>query len=116
MDSPSFGIRERAYKALKDLGLQAEPQIKKAMEGQTSLEVKERLRTIHKSFEGPTTNELRAIRALEVLEFIDTPASRDVLRSLAEDKAGGRLVREARESFERLENRDARATARAVPK
>jgi len=98
------------------MGPLAEPQIKKALAGQTSLEAQKRLLAIQKSFEDPTTNELRAIRALEVLEFIDTPAAREVLRFLADDKAGGRLARAARESFERLESRDARATARGVPK
>jgi hypothetical protein len=105
LDSPTFGVRERAYKALKEVGPQAEKQVRKALEGKPSLEVHNRLSAILKSMDSYTTSELRHVRALETLELLDTRAARDLLRGLAADKEGGRLTRAARESLQRLESR-----------
>ena len=45
--------------------------------------------------------ELRALRAVELLEQLDTPGARRLLRSLAGGAAGARLTREAKEALDR---------------
>jgi hypothetical protein len=50
-----------------------------------------------------TGEELRRVRAVEVLEAVGTAEARDLLGVLAKGAPGAALTREARESLGRLE-------------
>jgi hypothetical protein len=51
---------------------------------------------------GPSPEDLRAARALEVLEHLGTADARALLRALAGGSPGARLTGEARAALQRL--------------
>jgi hypothetical protein len=53
----------------------------------------------------PSVDEVRCLRALIVLERLNTPAARRLLSLLAEGAPAARLTHAARASVERLEQR-----------
>ncbi|HEV2946146.1 MAG TPA: hypothetical protein VGX70_02150 [Gemmataceae bacterium] len=54
------------------------------------------IQTIH------SPDQLRALRAIEVLEHIRSPEAREILQSLAKGPQAARLTREAQDSLDRL--------------
>jgi hypothetical protein len=54
----------------------------------------------------PAGERLRALRMLELLERIGTPAARDLLKGLAENESDVWLAREAQAIEARLRRRD----------
>ena len=55
-------------------------------------------------------DELRALRAVEVLEHVGTPEARQVLEGLTQGAPEARLTQEAKASLERLARRPASPT------
>ena len=51
----------------------------------------------------PTAEELRRLRAAEVLESVGTPEARDLLKKLAGGAPGAPLTRDAQGALRRLE-------------
>jgi len=110
LDSEEFAHRERATEALRKLGWAAEPALRKALADKPSLEARKRIQTLLDSFgELHLPKELvQLLRGIEVLERVNTPAARRLLRKLADSKPGDGLgqqemSREAKASLERLE-------------
>jgi RNA polymerase sigma factor (sigma-70 family) len=99
LDSERFGEREKARKELERLGEAAEPALRKALAGQPSVEVRQRLSRL---LEGLTSGWLRTQRTVETLELLGTPEARQVLRSLAAGTPEARLTREAKAALECL--------------
>jgi hypothetical protein len=108
LDSPTHAVRQKAEDDLKKLGDQVEAQVKKALTADPSPEAEKRLGAILKALDGhvPTGDDLRAIRAMETLEFAALPASRTLLQHYAKMPGSARMTREARESLQRLSGRD----------
>jgi WD40 repeat protein len=104
LDSEEFQEREDATQALVRAGPTAEAAVKKALENKPSAEAKQRLEFILNKMSGklgPDVEEVRVVRAVEVLERVGTPEARKVLEEFA--KGGeGRLNVEARAAAERL--------------
>jgi hypothetical protein len=100
LDGESFKQREAATKRLKDLGLQAEPGLRAALENRPSLEQKRRVEELLAALPVPTSppppDELRQLRALVVLERIGSPEARRILAEMAKGPESARLVRQAR--------------------
>jgi WD40 repeat protein len=107
LDSPRFAVRQKSSTELAQLGKQAEPALRKALEGQPSAEARRRIERLLASPGGtqPTPEQMREARALEVLENIGTPAARHVLEVLARGASGSRLTQEAQASLKRLNRR-----------
>jgi sugar lactone lactonase YvrE len=107
LDSPQFAIRQRATAELEQLGDAAEPALQHVLAGQPSLEVRQRAeRLLAKLRAAPVSGErLRVLRAMEVLEYIGTPAVRPVLESLARGAPEDQLTQEAKASLKRLTKR-----------
>jgi hypothetical protein len=107
LDSNQFTVREAASQELEKRGASAEPALRKALEKHPSAEARQRLESLLKKLESPSAEQLRDLRALQVLEYVDTPEARQVLETLAKGAPGARLTREAKASLERLAKRPA---------
>jgi WD40 repeat protein len=110
LDSESFAKREKATKALTELGELAGPALRKAQAG-PSAEVRRRAEAIfnalkEKGDEWTAPADLfSACRAVEVLEMIGTRDARGVLEGLAKGEADAALTTAATAALKRLEQR-----------
>jgi WD40 repeat protein len=107
LDSEQFQEREDATEALVRAGKESEAAVKKALENKPSAEAKQRLEFVLSKMNGnlgPNMEDVRATRAVEVLEKIGTPEARKALEEVAKG-AEGHLSAEARSALERLKGR-----------
>jgi WD40 repeat protein len=104
LDNNEFAVRERATAELTKLGDTAEPALRRLLEQRPSLEVRKRVENLLEKVENwradPTI--LRKVRAVAVLEYLDTVESRRLLELLAAGAPGARLTEEARDALARL--------------
>jgi hypothetical protein len=107
LDSEQFMIRTRASQELEELGELAETALRKALAGDLSLEARRRVENLLHKVEARilSPKQLLTLRAIEVLEHIDTPEARQLLRRQAGGAAEARLTREAKAALERLAKR-----------
>jgi hypothetical protein len=102
LDAPAFADREAAGKALLASLRRVEPALRAALATATSPEQKQRLSALLAAADKYTPDELRHIRAMEVLERIGTPAAADLAAKLAGGAANAILTREAKATLARL--------------
>jgi hypothetical protein len=107
LGSPEFAVREKAEKALADLGDLAEPALRGILEGNPDLDLRQRARALRDRLPSWTGERLRLWRVIQVLEAIGTPDARVVLEKLAKGAPESRLTREAQASLHRLAKRSA---------
>jgi WD40 repeat protein len=106
LDDNRYAVREQAAHALAELPEQAEPALRATLAGRPSLELRRRAEAILQAIDqAQSPARLRAMRAVEVLEGIGTPAARHLLGTLAGGAPAARLTREAKASLERLAKR-----------
>jgi sugar lactone lactonase YvrE len=105
LDADELATRENATRELEALGRAAEPQLRRALEGGPSAEVRRRLGPLLRKLDGLTADELQTIRAVETLERIASAQAREALRKMAGGAPDARLTREARASLGRLGRR-----------
>jgi WD40 repeat protein len=109
LDAEQFQEREDATEALIRAGRSAEDAVKKALASKPSAEAKTRLELVLGKLTGnagPNMEEVRAARAVEVLEKIGTADAQKVLEDIA--KGGeGQLTAEARSALARIKARKA---------
>jgi WD40 repeat protein len=106
LDSDAFPERERATIELEKLGEALGPALRKVLTEQSSLEMRRRVKRLLEKLEPTASPEnLRVLRALEVLEHIGTAEARRVLERLADGTPEARLTREAKASLARLVDR-----------
>lgn len=106
LDNTQFLIREQAAQDLSRLGEPAREALRRELKRHPpSTEVRRRLEglLLHLENSAVAPEELRALRALEVLERIGTPEARQVLAVLASGSAVAPLTQEARAALLRLE-------------
>jgi WD40 repeat protein len=103
LDSDEFRVREKAYDDLAALGVAAEGALRKAVRS-GSLEVRRRAEELLSklSRDGVAPERLRFLRGVEVLERLDTPAARAVLRGLAKMKLEAVLAQDVQATLARL--------------
>jgi RNA polymerase sigma factor (sigma-70 family) len=99
LDSNRFTVREKASRELEQLGARAMPALRKALEGKPSAEARRHLERLLAKAEAIPLSERRAV---EVLERMDTPAARKLLRDLSQGVQQAWLTREARAALARL--------------
>ncbi len=105
LDGDEFAGRERAEKALEKLGLGVVQALRRALKT-GSPEVRHRAERLLKRLEPQARpEELRAVRGVEVLEYVGTAAARRLLRELARGEADARVTSEAKEALRRLGRR-----------
>ena len=94
---------------MRQQGRLAESRLKRFLAGDPPLEARRRAEALLALLpEGPlgrTEEERRWDRALLVLERLDTPRARQLLRSLAAGDEGAWLTQEAKKTLERLTRR-----------
>lgn len=108
LDSERFVVRDRAEKELAQLGDRAKSALEQALSRGPDLEVRQRItRLLARCAETavPAPDQLRLLRAVEVLEGIGSAEARRILATLAGGAEGARLTREAVAAVRRLERR-----------
>ncbi|VTT99127.1 wd-40 repeat protein : WD repeat-containing protein, putative OS=Talaromyces stipitatus (strain ATCC 10500 / CBS 375.48 / QM 6759 / NRRL 1006) GN=TSTA_110140 PE=4 SV=1 [Gemmataceae bacterium] len=105
LGSESFARREAAEKRLTEAGDLAEASLRAAAQSD-SVERQIRAARVLKSIESGTRDRVRALRVVEVLEYLNTPMCRDVLKGLAAGAPGARQTLDARSALARLESSD----------
>ncbi|HEV3259355.1 MAG TPA: hypothetical protein VG013_20990, partial [Gemmataceae bacterium] len=107
LDSRRFGVREKAAQELEKLGEMAAPALRQKLADQPSPEVRRRVKgLLERLAQGSLPcDQLRLLRAVEVLEEISTSEARQLLETLARGAREARLTQEARASVERLTRR-----------
>jgi dipeptidyl aminopeptidase/acylaminoacyl peptidase len=108
LDNDRYAVREKARDELEHLGEIAEPHLRRALTEQPTLEVRRRVERLLEKVQQPIPPEqLRPLRAVEVLEHMATPEGRAVLAALAEGAPEARLTQDAKAALERLAKKSA---------
>jgi RNA polymerase sigma factor (sigma-70 family) len=103
LDSENFETRSKASEELEAIVDGAEPALRKKMAEKNSLEMQQRIKQVLSKLEPSASAEcLRALRSVQILEYVDTMEAREHLRALAKGEPDVRLTREAKASLERL--------------
>jgi WD40 repeat protein len=104
LDSNQFAVRKAAYEDLRKLDLLAEPALRKALEAKPSLESRRRMEDLLAEMGGPVTTSVmrQIVRAVAVLEHMNSEEARQFLKKLAAGTPEARLTREARAALDRL--------------
>jgi WD40 repeat protein len=104
LESEEFAVRSRALEELEKLGELAIPSLNKVLAGNPPLETRRRSEELLGKVTGVVLSgeQLRLVRAVEVLEQLGTPEARQVLEALAGGAPGSLPTREAREALSRM--------------
>jgi hypothetical protein len=109
LDSSAFKTREKAAADLAGMGQNAEPAVRQALNMKLPLEVRQRLDRLLKKIAGPVpplaAEQVRVLRALEVLEQIGTPQAQQALQIVAEHGPETVLREPAQAAMKRLKKR-----------
>jgi hypothetical protein len=105
LDSNEFAVREAASKALDGLDQQAQPYLEETLKSAKSAEVRDRVKRILERQQGAaiTSEQLRQIREVMVLELIGDGESKNLLKRWAGGPVGALLTVEASLALKRLE-------------
>jgi WD40 repeat protein len=104
LENEKYAVRQEAAANLLKSGEQAVPALRKVLASSPALETRKRIEDLVEKLTGGTLtlDQLRLIRAVEALERIGTPASKQVLRTLAGGAPGALPTREAEAALNRL--------------
>jgi RNA polymerase sigma factor (sigma-70 family) len=105
LDDDSFEVREKAAAELDKLGELARPALEEALKKRPSVEARRLIvELLGRIKPGGTlpAEDLRRVRAVEVLEGIATPEAKRVLEELAKGAPGAALTRDAAAALRRL--------------
>jgi hypothetical protein len=105
LDADTFEARDRAARELAKLGGMARPALEKALQGRPAAEKRRRLEELLEELKpalAPLSGEdLRQVRAVEVLEKAATPEARRLLEEWAGGATGAPLTSEAQAALRR---------------
>jgi hypothetical protein len=102
LDGADFATRRRAETELKGLADVVASELRKALEKGPSAEVQRELRRALEGLGKPTPERLRAVRAVEALEWAATPEAARLLGELAKGAPGATLTAEVAAARDRL--------------
>jgi hypothetical protein len=107
LDSEAFPTRKSAAEQLEKIGDLAVPALKKVLAGQPALETRKRVEELLEGLTGTSlsTEQLRLVRAVEVLERLNSTEARQVLEDLARGAPGALPTREGQTVLDRLTKR-----------
>jgi WD40 repeat protein len=97
LDGEQFEVRNKATRELEALGELADSGLRRALENRPTFEARRRIEgLLEKQLRDiPASEQLRELRALQVLEQIGSDEARQVLAALAKGTAQARLTQEA---------------------
>jgi WD40 repeat protein len=106
-DAPAFADRQAAIKKVKELGPRSVVALQEAIRTTESVEVRARAEELLEQMKaGPKTHgagsDLRAIRSIEVLERIGSPAAKKLLEGWAQHISNPRIANEASLALQRI--------------
>src|SRR5262249_24961950 len=101
LDHDAFDVREKAARELQHAGQAGLPALRKAREDPPSEEVRRRVEQLLEKLEssGLSGEQLRSLRAVELLERVGSPEARRVLEGLTKGNPDAPLTQEARASL-----------------
>lgn len=104
LDDAKFSVRDKAMRELAALGRIAEAALTKQLKTGPSPEASRRIEELLTAMKAErlSTDQLRIVRAVEVLEKIDSNEARVLLGELARGAEGAILTRQASDAFKRL--------------
>lgn len=104
LGSTNFALRNRANATLQKLGTAVEPDLRESVARAPDVETKRRIEELLDRIAAQqlTTEELRDLRAVEVIEAIGTAEARTVLTRWSGGHPGAVLTRESRTALSRL--------------
>ena len=107
LEDDDFAIRERACKELTEIGAPAVYFVRKLCVSGASPEARQRAENVLKKLVTPSmlADERRSARAIEILEYIGSPAARELLEVQARGDPGSSLVRDAKGAVDRISKR-----------
>jgi hypothetical protein len=106
LDSPEFEVRERASKELENQRTDAEAALRRFLAGNPPVEMRKRIEALlDLPQRTESTQALRLLRAIQVLEHMATPGARTVLQRLAGGWSEAMITREAQAALNRMEKR-----------
>jgi dipeptidyl aminopeptidase/acylaminoacyl peptidase len=106
LDANDFAVRSKATAALAELGELAGPALRRALADQPSPELRRRAESLLGALAQVSSPEqVRALRAVELLEQLATLEARGLLATLAGGAPEVRLTREAMAALDRLKTR-----------
>jgi RNA polymerase sigma factor (sigma-70 family) len=107
LDSSAFAKRDAAMRELTELAELAAPALRDALHKAPALEARRRIEQLLTKVDSPvmTGVSVRAVRAIEVLERINTPDARQTLEALAKGAPRAIRTEEARAALDRLKQR-----------
>src|SRR5262249_45116284 len=100
LGSPQFATRAKADKELRNLSVQAESQLRKALQAKPSAEVRQRIGILLRAIDARdlTGDERRELRAVQVLEEIGSVTARGLLSKWATGDPNATLTKAAKAS------------------
>jgi len=107
LDSQDFAARQKATQEIEALAELAEPALQAVLAGQPSLELRQRVQRLLEKVDDASERkeQLRSLRAVQVLEYAANPSARAILEKLAGGTQGARLTQEAKAALLRLRAR-----------
>jgi sugar lactone lactonase YvrE len=103
LGSEQLTERDKAAKQLEGLGDLAGAELRKAIAGNLPLEHKRRIELLLAKLPAPlNVEQLRSLRAVEVLEHLGRPMAQQILTKLANGAPAARLTQESRAALDRL--------------
>jgi HEAT repeat protein len=105
LDDDDFAVREKATDELAKVGGAADSLLRRTLEGKPSAEQRQRLQRLLEQVRsvGTTTDGLRQVRALELLECVGTEEAKALLKELAKGAPGAALTEQAKVALKRFE-------------
>jgi RNA polymerase sigma factor (sigma-70 family) len=112
LDDDAYAVRAKAQRELERFGVLAQPAMRRAREKTTSAEVRRRLDELlaaaESQYQRPSSEMLRGLRAVEVLERIGVREARRSLEALAAGAPAATLTQSARAALDRLRRAEKR--------
>jgi hypothetical protein len=110
LEAEDFATRKKAMDALSALGTPAAPQLRQALAKAGDVDLRLRLFVVLRAMDstGASPEQLRTLRALEVLERIRTAEAKELLGALAKGVPDAYLTQQAKASLARVNRRMAK--------